>query len=41
MIKKELVEGLKELYDNNKLNEKEECTILNTLEYLGFNIKEL
>lgn len=38
MNKKELIDRLRELYDNNKLNEKDEVTILDTLTYLGFDI---
>ncbi len=39
MSKKELIDRLRELYDDNKLSEKDERTILDTLEYLGFDIR--
>jgi len=34
-IRDSVIDGLQRLYDDNKLNEKDECRILNTLEYLG------
>jgi hypothetical protein len=40
-MKKDLIDGLINLYNNNKLSEIDECSILNVLEYLGFNIKLL
>ena len=41
MDKSELIESLIELYNDNKLSERDECTILNTLGYLGFDITML
>jgi hypothetical protein len=38
---KELVDGLIDLYNNNTLSEADECTVLNVLEHLGFDIKLL
>jgi len=35
MDKKQLIERLREVYDNNKLSEKDEITILDTIEFLG------
>ena len=39
--KENLINRLRELYDNNKLSEKDECVILDTLTFLGFNIEEI
>jgi hypothetical protein len=39
--KEELMDGLIDLYNNNKLSEEDECSVLNILEYLGFDIKLL
>lgn len=38
MKKKELIERLRELYDENSLKDKDEITILDTIEYLGGEI---
>lgn len=38
MNKKQIINDLRDLYNNNKLSERDECIILNTLEYLGFDI---
>lgn len=36
--KKKLVDRLRKVYDNNKLSEKDEITILDTIEFLGGKI---
>lgn len=38
MSKTKLVERLQSLYDDNKLSEKDEITILDTIAYLGGEI---
>jgi len=39
-LKKEnIINDLRELYDNHSFNEKDECIILNTLTFLGFDIR--
>mgnify|MGYP001597113947 CR=1 FL=1 len=37
--KEELVKRLQELYDDNSLSEKDELTILDTIEFLGGETK--
>ena len=37
--KENIINGLRDVYNNNKLNETDECNILNALEYLGFDIR--
>lgn len=37
--KEDIIEGLRAVYNDNKLNERDECNILNALEYLGFDIR--
>lgn len=39
MKKEELINRLRDLYNDNKLSEKDEVTILDTLTYLGFNVE--
>lgn len=39
--KKELIDRLCNLYNENSLNEKDECTILDTLTFIGFDIRLL
>jgi len=41
MKKKEIIKDLIDLYNDNKLSEKDECTIINTLEFLDFDIRFL
>ena len=36
--KKKLIDRLRNVYDNNSLSEKDEVTILNTIEFLGGKI---
>ena len=36
--KKKLIDRLRNVYDNNKLSEKDEITILDTIEFLGGEI---
>ena len=41
MEKKKVIDGLIDLYNDNKLTETDECAVLNALEYLGFDIRTL
>ncbi len=36
--KEELIDMLRNFYNDNKLNEKDENTILRTLDFLGFDV---
>jgi len=37
--KENIIDGLLDVYNNNSLQEEDECAILNALEYLGFDIQ--
>ena len=37
--KEELIDGLRDVYNNNKLSESDEISILDTLTYLGFDVR--
>ena len=39
--KNNIIDGLVDLYNDNKLSEKDECAILNALEYMDFDITTL
>lgn len=41
MKKEDVIQGLLDLYNNNKLNEVDECAVLNALEYLGHDIRTI
>jgi len=37
--KEDIIDGLLDVYNNNSLNEADECAILNALEFLGYDIQ--
>jgi hypothetical protein len=37
--KEEIIDGLLDVYNNNSLQETDECAILNALDYLGYDIQ--
>jgi len=41
MDKKQIINGLVDVYNNNKLTEADECSILNALIYSGYDVRLL